>query len=911
MKKSYGIAFLAIVAILVLIFVFKGLLPQEQIDFSTQVKPLLNDNCISCHGGVKKNAGFSLLFEEDALSNTKSGKPAIIPGDASGSEFIRRIKENDPEFRMPFEKPKLSKEKINLLTRWVEQGAKWGSHWAYSLPKSVAIPKGKETASFLPASSANFIQNDIDYFVAKKLRQLQLKPNPRAAKEILARRVAFDLTGLPPDKALLEQWKADEITYEVMVDSLLSQKSYGEKWASWWLDLARYSDTKGYEKDQGRSMWQYRDWVIRALNKDTPYNQFTIEQLAGDLLPNPTRDQLIATAFHRNTMNNDEGGTEDEEFRIAAGIDRVNTTFSVWQSTTMECVQCHSHPYDPFRHKDYYELFAFFNNSRDEDIPSEAPVLRFYSPVQQKEVDKINSWISKYGNEKTATAYRNFLAYTEPVYNAHDFVDFRNGAYDDHAALNLWDDGSCKLRKTNTNEGTTMYLKYNSPYTGTVLTFRKNNAEGEVLGRLKLGKTTNTIIQKIPFGKVEGTFDLFVETNNDLVTKNANVLGLYWVAFMPDIPGKINSGYSEINKALIGMLNSSVPSVPIMVENPEGRQRTTQIFERGNWLLKGDSVRPATPMALNPWKEEWPRNRLGLSQWIVSDQNPLTARTLVNRVWHQIFGRGLVTTLEDIGSQSAPPTHPELLDWLALRFMQEHQWSIKSLIKEIVSSGTYRQSSEASPELYLSDPNNEFYARGPRLRLSAEQIRDQALAVSGLLSDKMYGPGVMPPQPDDVWQTVYSGEKWIESKGEDRYRRAVYTYLKRTSPYPSFTTFDAGSREVCTIRRTVTNTPLQALVTLNDPVYLEAAYHLATLMDSEVVENGIAAGYSRALSSNVSTDKLETLIALYHNAFDEFNAHPEQLKRFLSFDEDPSPKKAALTVVANAIMNLDEFLTKA
>ena len=884
----------------------------EKVDFSTQIKPILNNKCITCHGGIKKNAGFSLLFEEEALGDTESGRPAIIPGDAAGSELIKRIHEDDPELRMPYEKPKLSEEEIDLLTRWIDQGAKWGEHWAYSLPEKVDLPLFTQEAGFASNSSADFIKNGIDNFVAARLESEQLEPNSAAEKNIIARRVALDLTGLPPNKELFMGFSSGNLSYETLVDSLISQQTYGEKWASWWLDMARYSDTKGYEKDQGRSIHEYRDWVIRALNKDMPYDQFTVEQLAGDLLPEPSVDQLIATAFHRNTMNNDEGGTEDEEYRVASVIDRVNTTFEVWQSTTIGCVQCHSHPYDPFKHKEYYNLMAFFDNTRDEDMPSEAPVLKFYAPEQQQKVDQINAWVSQYGSKKTAHEYRDFLLYNEPVYNSHHLKDIQNGSYDDHASTVLWDDGSCRFEGVSSEGATALYFKHRASVNGTTMTFRKNNSEGEILARIKINKTEGSIIRKIPFKKVAEKFNLYIETNNDGVAKEVNILNLYWVALLEDIPGKEKSGYASLNKTLEEVLNASTPTVPIMIENPEHMKRTTQVFERGNWLMKTDTVEPTTPKTLNAWNTDWPKNRLGLSQWLVSKQNPLTARTVVNRVWHQIFGRGLVSTIEDIGSQSEPPTHPALLDWMALRLMNEHQWSIKSLIKEIVMSGTYRQNSENSPELYQKDPNNELYARGPRIRLSAEQIRDQALAVSGLLSSKMYGPGVMPPQPEGIWQTVYSDAEWIESKGEDRYRRAVYTYMKRTSPYPSFMSFDGGSREVCSIRRIVTNTPLQALVTLNDPVYLEASYELAQAMQvSENPEENIALGYEKATYTKITPTKLEALKELYEISLSEFKKDKVAEESFFHLQKKPSVELAALTIVANAIMNLDEFLTKA
>ena len=826
--------------------------------------------------------------------------------------MIKRLHEEDPELRMPYEKPKLSTEEIELLTRWVDQGAEWGEHWAYSLPEEVIVPAVTDEAGFSSKESSEFIKNGIDNFVLARLDGEELTPNPPAAQNIIARRLALDLVGLPPSPELLQRFESNDISYEVLVDTLLAQKTYGEKWATWWLDLARYADSKGYEKDMGRSIWKYRDWVIDAFNKDIPYDQFTIEQLAGDLLPQPTTDQLIATAFHRNTMNNDEGGTDDEEFRVATVMDRINTTFSVWQSTTMECVQCHSHPYDPFKFEEYYKLMAFFNNSRDEDTPNESPILKFYTPEQQQKVDKILEWTAKHGSEKSFTALKNFMQFTEPVYKSHFFKQFDNAVYDDHASVVFWDDGNLIIDNAYTNEASYVYLNYRSHYNGTKMIIRERDANGPILGEFTIDKTKNNTTAQFPIRKIVEKTDLYIETQNNAASKEANILNLYWVGFVDDIPAADQLGWAAVNAAFLELLNANTETVPIMAENPEYMQRTTQIFDRGGWMSKTDTVKAGTPESLNQWNGDWPDNRLGLSKWIVDKKNPLTARTLVNRVWHQIFGRGLVSTVEDIGSQSEPPSHPDMLDWLSLRFMNEHNWSVKALIKEIVLSGTYRQSSESTPEIYQIDPENELLARGPRIRLGAEQIRDQALAVSGLLSEKMYGPGVMPPQPDGVWQTVYNGAKWEESTGEDRYRRGVYTYLKRTSPYPSFLTFDAGSREVCTIRRTVTNTPLQALVTLNDPVYLEASYQLAknNQMIGDI-EKSIEKTYERATLTEIEPGTLEALKELYHNSLITFTENAEAPEMFLHFEDKPTPELGALTVVANAILNLDEFLTKA
>ncbi|WP_276165513.1 PSD1 and planctomycete cytochrome C domain-containing protein [Zobellia alginiliquefaciens] len=881
------------------------------VDFSTQIKPILNNKCITCHGGVKKNGGFSLLFEDEAFAKTESGIAAIIPGNAAGSEMIKRLHEENPELRMPYEKPKLTDKEIDLLTRWIDEGAKWGQHWAYSLPKKVAVPHVHMEAGLTPRNNSDFIKNEIDHFILSRLNEKELQPNPSAEKNIIARRLSLDIVGLPPNRELLQSFENDELSYEDFVDTLLTQKTYGEKWATWWLDLARYADSKGYEKDLGRSIWRYRDWVIDAFNRDLPYNQFTIEQLAGDLLPNPSPDQLIATAFHRNTMNNDEGGTDDEEYRVATVIDRLNTTFEVWQSTTMGCVQCHSHPYDPFKYEEYYKLMAFFNNSRDEDTPGESPVLKFYSPPQQKSVDRILNWAKKYGDEQTFATYKNFLQFTEPVYKSHFYKEINNGSYDDHASVVLWDKGNCIIENGYTNNASFVYLNFRSHYDGTKMIIREKDAEGPIIGEFTINKQKKNTTARFPIKRTDRQGDIYIETHNVSAKKEANLMNLYWVSFIPDLPNKNEAGWNEINASFLEALNAETPTVPIMVENPNYMKRTTQLFDRGSWMSKTDTVEPGTPESLNAWNTSWPANRLGLAQWIVDKKNPLTARTLVNRVWHQIYGRGLVSTVEDIGSQSDAPSHPAMLDWLSLRFMNEHEWSVKKLIKEIVMSGTYRQSSESNPKMYEIDPENELYARGPRIRLGAEQIRDQALAVAGLLSEKMYGPGVMPPQPDGVWQTVYSDAQWVESKGEDRYRRGVYTFLKRTSPYPSFLTFDAGSREVATIRRTVTNTPLQALVTLNDPVYLETAYHLAK--NNRVpndVEKSIAQSYKNATFKELSPNRLKALKTLYNTSLAEFNKNSEAPKLFIQFEEQPTPELGALTIVANAIMNLDEFLTK-
>jgi hypothetical protein len=910
-KPKIYVGGIAIVFILVFFMFWNSFYPSDKVDFSSDIKPIFNSKCIACHGGVKKNGGFSLLFEEEAFGNTDSGNPAIIPGDATGSELIRRLHEEDPELRMPYEKPKLSDREIDLLTRWIDQGAEWGEHWAYTLPEKVDIPSIAQEAGFMPEIPSGFVQNSIDNFVAARLEGEELQLSEAADKKTLARRAALDITGLPPDDSLFQSYLNEGMTYESFVDSLLAKKAYGEKWASWWLDLARYADTKGLQMDAGRTMWEYRDWVIRAFNKNMPFDQFTIEQLAGDLLPEPSVDQLIATAFHRNTMNNDEGGTEDEEFRTLAVMDRISTTFDVWQSTTMACVQCHSHPYDPIRHDAYYNVFAFFNNTRDEDTTYDEPNMSFYTPKQQHTITMIMDWIKKYGDTITVKEYKDFLTFKEPVYHAHLGENFENGELIDTRFLGLRDNGSCNVNNIYTKGAESMLIYYSANFDGSEITIRRDDSNGEILAQFTMNKTKGRIIRKIPFKKIDGKANLYFEAKNTGISPQAYTGTIVWFGFLNNIPGRDVEGYANIENAFLDILNTETPTLPIMVENPEHMRRTTQVFERGNWMMKTDTVKPGIPQILNPWEDEFTPDRLGLAKWIVSEKNPLTARTLVNRVWHQIFGRGIVASIEDMGTQSDPPSHPALLDWLSLRFMHDHNWNIKALIKDIITSGTYRQCSENRPSNYGIDPDNTLLARGPRMRLSAEQIYDQALAVSGLLSNKMFGPGVMPPQPPNIWQSVYNSEQWIESKGEDRHRRAVYTYLKRTSPYPSYITFDAVSREVSSVRRTVTNTPLQALVTLNDPVYLEASYNLAKYMDYENIEQGIAYGYSKIMFKDITPSRLDTLKKLYMTSLKEFQQNEEAVRNLLIYnDRDATAKMAALTIVANTMMNLDEFLTK-
>ncbi len=714
---------------------------------------------MSCHGGVRQEAGLSFLHREAALETLPSGDHAIVAGSAKKSKLIELVQSDDPEMIMPPLGDALTDKEIKVLKRWINQGAEWVDHWAY-------IPVDPEVSP--PSISSAWSSNPIDKFVLKTLQDKGYQPSPIADKSALLRRVSFDLIGLPPDDELANQFLDDssETAYEALVDSLLQSPHFGERWAAMWLDLARYADSKGYQKDNIRkTIWLYRDWVIDAFNSDMPFDQFTIKQLAGDLLQDPSDQDYLATAFHRNTMTNDEGGTDDEEYRVAAVLDRVNTTYEVWLATSMACVQCHSHPYDPIDHEEFYESYAVFNTTKDADDGRDSPKKFLLSDAQRR--------------------------YKTQIKHELDYL-----------------------------------------------------------------KTVG---------------DTLTDSYKHKVSTLSDVLPL---------------------------------SVPIMEEIDRTPDRASHIFERGNWLVKGDTVSAKLPGKLNKFTNLDIKNRLDFANWIASPENPLTNRVFVNRLWEQLFGTGLVETIEDLGTQGAKPSHPELLDWLALQFTTDMKWSMKSLLKEIVMSSTYRQSSHVSKELMREDANNKWLARGPRVRLSAEQIRDQAMVVGGLFNPKLYGPSVMPYQPEGVWNTIRHVAKWETSQEGDQYRRGLYTFWRRVSPYPSMIAFDTPSRELCVSRRVRTNTPIQALITLNDPVYVEAAQSLAqaSIAAADDLNSQIQTAYKKALFKIPDDEIMNTLLTLYKSTTQKYREDGIQ-------DQDELHRKG-MENVTSVIFNLDEFIMK-
>ncbi|MEO8353866.1 MAG: PSD1 and planctomycete cytochrome C domain-containing protein, partial [Chthoniobacteraceae bacterium] len=858
----------AILILLAALFSFRLAAEEEAtVDFNRDIRPILNDHCLKCHGGVKEAGDLNLQFREQALRAGETGEIAIVPGNPEESAFVDRITTDDSTDRMPKKAEPLSPKQIAVIRQWIAEGAPWGKHWSYETPRRC----GKS----------------IDEIVRARLAKEGLALSPDADVRILARRLAFDLTGLPPEPARVDALEkaaaADrEEALRGYVDELLASPAYGERWAVPWLDLARYADSKGYESDRFRDMWRYRDWVVDALNTDMPYDEFVTEQLAGDLLPNPTAEQIIATAYHRNTPQNDEGGTDNEEFRTYAVLDRVNATFDAIQGTSIGCVQCHGHPYDPFRHEEYYQLVAFFNNTADADRDDQAPTRKFRAPADAREAAKLEAEIAAAQAKLDAevkeptlrAAYEKWLAemrgpealapLTElkVAATAGEFMVQTDGRLlvkmppPERATLTVTGNLDAALREIGAialemipddslpkigpgaNEGVGNFILTHlsaaivkdgaeTPVeiAKAKATFEqdgwpvaealrhgpgpRNEGEGgwAIAGGTGKAQTATFFFPKpvtVPAGallqvKLEcenerwprhvlGSFRIATSEGSqpnqitELPKEIADLLGKDPVNWKPEERAKVErqffanasreiaEQYQTLDDRRKDLAALPVCDLPIMQELTGQAARKTQVFHRGNWMDKTDEVQPATPQILNPWHDDYSRNRLGLAKWLTNGENPLTARVQVNRVWEQLFGIGLVETLEDFGSQGDFPIYQDLLDDLAARFQTDMQWSQKTLLREIVLSRTYRQSSKATPADIERDPANRLLARGPRFRLSNEQLRDQALAVSGLLSRKMGGPPVMPFQPPGTWLVPYEGRDWENAKGADAHR---------------------------------------------------------------------------------------------------------------------------------------------
>ncbi len=1125
------------------------------IDFNRDIRAILSNNCFQCHGPDEneRQADLRLDTEAGAFADL-GGRAAVVPRKPEESELIRRVTTRDEAELMPpaDSGKKLSPGDIELLTEWVRQGAPFARHWSYVKPQRSPLPAVHQQA---------WVRNAVDQFILARLEREQLEPSQEADRHALVRRVTLDLTGLPPtwEEALQFVNDASPDAYERLVDRLLASPAFGEHWARMWLDLARYADSAGYADDPPRTIWAYRDYVINSFNANKPFDQFTLEQIAGDLLPQPTEEHLIATAFHRNTLTNNEGGTNDEEFRNVAIVDRVNTTMAVWMGATMACAQCHSHKYDPITQEEYFRFFAFFNNTQDADQRDESPLLHIFTEEQQRQMEQWRIEIKELENithtltpalAEAQTRWENAmatpLAWTMlhpaevktqsgvkgarsehgavfiPTVDKTDSITLNiplekqklsalrlealphealPGGGPGHAGGNfVLTDVRVSLTPASGGQPAGRYVRIELPGMQKILSLaevqvfhgeenlgRQGKAtqssvafdgpavlaiDGNTNGQYFEGKsTTHTAVSDDPWWEVdlggEQAIDRIVvwnRTDNNLESRLSNfriivlnnaretvweqnvkqppdpstelslsgaktltlaaayadfeqsgfpaasvisnkepssqgwaigsavgkpheltllldkpydvehgdvlsvqlafasphenhVLGHFRISVTNDtraievakLPPAIvaiqrtnpesrtEAQRMELSKYFLSVASELQPertrrdalkkqlaeikpatTVPIMRELSTTERRKTQIQFRGNFMDLGNEVYPGVPAAFPPLAEGATPDRLAVARWLVDPENPLTARVIVNRYWEQLFGMGLVRTSEEFGSQGEAPSHPELLDWLATEF-QGASWDTKALLRLLVTSATYRQSSRVTPELLERDPDNRLLARGPRFRLSAEMVRDQALATAGLLSRKMHGPSVQPPRPVLGLSAAFGGSTdWKTSAGDDRFRRGLYTEWRRSLPYPSMDAFDAPSREVCTLNRSRTNTPLQALVTMNDPVYIEAAQAFARriLEANDSTPDRASYAFRLCLTREPSSAELDRLIKLYEDVYAQYAQMPEQASKMATVPLGPAPadadvaQLAAWTVLGNVLLNLDEALMK-
>ena len=993
---------------------------EEPVDFERDVAPLFEAHCSKCHGEAKQRAGLRLDSHAAVLAGSDDGEQRIvIPGEPGESMLYQLVTTTDEDERMPPKGGPLPPEEQELLRRWIAEGARSAAdaapvetetHWAYVPPRRPEYP----------ATQIGWARNEIDIFVLRRLEGEGILPAPEADRATLARRAALDLTGLPPSLAELDAFLADDATdaFDRYVDRLLASPHYGERMARPWLDLARYADTNGYEKDDRRTMWRWRDWVIDAFNADMPFDEFTIRQLAGDLLPDATLEDRIATGFHRNTMVNAEGGVDPEEYRVAAVLDRVNTTSTVWLGTTMACVQCHAHKYDPFTQREYYQLFAYFNSTADAG-PGVGP--RIDAPTaEEREAEalaaaeearlqaRLTEWTPGLQAELVAFRGRGRFATNHDGFNDGSGVDGgdtnatvvvrpQRASAENGSTLTLDREANLVVASGELPAEDAYVLEFEltdaalKTLTLDVLTDEALEGDGpgrpshgnfvlsEVTAELREGGATRALSfaraladhhqvgqpDWPPSGAIDGDprtgwavgggtgrphrlvlqlseplrapgamlvvrldqqyghqhliarlraqlTDQYPSGDNVVVPPDVAEWLTAFESFGPEDPRR--AGLREwFNAHAPSLANErerlaelrarpKPPTALVMQELDE--PRATHLLQRGSFLSPGDVVTHGVPSVLHEFPADAPPNRLGLARWLVAPENPLTARVTVNRLWEQVFGRGLVATSDDFGTQGEPPSHPDLLDWLALQLIEDG-WSLKQTLRRIVTSATYRQSARVSPELLERDPDNVLLARSPRYRVEAEMVRDIALTASGLLSPQLGGPSVMPPQPEGIWNATYSGDRWRNAEDHDRYRRGLYTFWRRTSPYPSFATFDAPSRELVCARRNRSNTPLQALTLLNDPAYFEAAEALAARMRAEGGATDLerlAHGFRLCTSRRPNEVELDVLLELLED-------QREVLDAFTPAEGATAPVDP-LTLVANVLLNLDETVTR-
>jgi hypothetical protein len=1009
----------------------------NKVDFGKEVRHILSNNCFACHGpdpGQRK-AMFRLDERASAIGKAESGARPIVPGEVKLSELIARITSDDPDVVMPppDSKKQLSAHEKEILTRWIQEGADYTQHWAFVAPKRSALPEVKDEA---------WPRNAVDRFILGRLEQEGLSPSPEATKAQLIRRVTLDLTGLPPTPAEVTAFVNDKDpkAYEKVVDRLLESPHYGERMAVDWLDAARFADTHGYHIDSGRDMTRWREWVIDAFNHNLPFDRFTVEQLAGDLLPNATLDQKVASGFNRNHMINFEGGAIPQEYHTAYVIDRVNTTSTVWLGLTVGCSQCHDHKYDPITQKDFYQLYAFFynvpENGLDGSKGNAAPVMKAPTRAQQREMEELTARVPLLEKQLAADAPEvdaeqlawEKTALTSEVidWKAFDPIEMRaaggatfgksddkmlsvagnNPATDRYtitADVDLREVTGLRLetgvddklngkgpgRSINGNvvmtdvklkvdgrdhklvaavadfsqdtfpitnaidsdprSGWAIHPQVGKPHVAIFELEKPIASEKPIRVTVELGFESQHAQHQLGVFRLSSTSAKDPHRANKLpaavqealqvasAQRTAAQKALLQRHFREQVSAHLATLRDALTKAKarLAELDKQVPATMVMQEMPN--PRPTHVLMRGAYDKPGEQVSANVPAALPPLSKDAPRNRLGLAQWLVDPQHPLTSRVIVNRYWQLVFGTGLVKTVDDFGTQGELPSHPELLDYVAAEFASPEPqavagqtmaaWDVKGLLRTLVTSATYRQSGRITPALATKDPENRLLARGPRHRLQAEFIRDQALAVSGLLNREIGGKSVSPYQPPGLWSELASrqdGKNWTaqeydQSHGEDLYRRTMYTFWKRTSPPPQLSTFDAPDREVCTVRRARTNTPLQALILLNDPTYVEASRKLAERMMKEggaSPEQRLAFAFTLATARQPSAEEAAILRRVFDRHLKKYQSDLAAAKELLTVGEAPRDEKldpselASYAMVASVILNLDETVTK-
>ncbi|MFY0652898.1 MAG: DUF1553 domain-containing protein [Cyclobacteriaceae bacterium] len=1039
----------------------------ETVDFNFHIRPVLSDRCFACHGPdeLSRKADLRLDTEEAAFGQLpESGGKAFVKGKLNKSIAWQRIISDEPEFQMPPPDShlSLSAEEKALIAKWIEQGAEWKAHWAFIPPVQASVPD--------ISSDGERGENEIDHFILAKLDHVGLQPSPKADKERLIRRVTMDLTGLPPTIEEIDHFLEDESAdaYDKLVERLLTTDAYAERMTMEWLDVARYADSHGLHADGLRENWPWRDWVIRAFKANLPYDEFVTWQLAGDLLPEPKREQILATAFHRNNPTNAELGIVSEEFRLNYVADRTNTTATAFMGLTMECATCHDHKFDPISQKEYYQMTSFFNNvpelgmiGNDKNF---GPLLLLPDDDAERKIDSLDGEIIQITKQiearrQAVDQIKEYIEALEPTeveapkpdrFFPLESISTKKKILDNDPTSNVTGDAelvegkigyAVRIDKDNEQlklggvknfdldepfsagawikiEGQGSFQTImgnigakNTGWRGWVFYLDSLNRPGlklvHSLSHNYLHVTTDQAVAIDEWTNVFFTYDgsaaakgLKVFVNGEALETNIhwdrlykNILPVKTRSYIPDYKRQLRMGIAEAYLytdtdigAFIGSidevkvfhrhltelevaalhrkdLNTPQLNVPlrkdakrnhylfrsdkeyqqlnqqrsdlliqkfdlidpiheVMVMEEMSPPRTTRILERGLYTALGEVVYPMTPEALPAFSDDLPKNRLGLAQWLFSDEHPLTARVAVNRYWQMIFGRGIVETTHDFGTQGALPSHPELLDWLAVEF-RKSKWDIRALLTMMVSSETYKQSAEATEEHIENDPKNIFLARGSSYRLQAEMVRDNALAASGLLSRTIGGESVKPYQPKGLWKdkNEFSGylTTYIPDSGDSLYRRSMYTFIRRTSPHPAMLAFDAPDRSVCTVKRESTNTPMQALVLMNDPQFVEASRVLAERMQKEGgknIESRLQYAFRLLCSRKASDKELELMKKQYDTAFSKYQKEPSAAEAFLQIGEYPFSttldkiETAALAMVVNMMMNFDEAYMK-